>query len=248
MSRSAGLLLLGDGAGAQRGVPGARQRAVAATMWRVRALSADGRPCPMSSTNRSADHQAARQGISDYYVTPPGVVLEFLQAAQHRLPLEGRILDPCAGGDATHPMSYPTALEAFGVPSTQILTCDIRPDSRADRTGVDFLSLQRGDLPELGLIITNPPFNQAIEMIAHAREQWRHSALCLLLRLNFYGGTGRKAKLFAQVGVPHYAFVHRRRISFMEGRGTDSIEYMHAIWRPESITAPVNQTTLLEVI
>jgi hypothetical protein len=181
-------------------------------------------------------------------VTPPGVVLEFLQAAHLCLPLHGHILDPCAGGDAAHPMSYPTALAQFGVPISQILTYDLRTDSRAAHPGVDFLSLTRTDLPELDLIITNPPFNQAIDLISHARTQWRDAALCLLLRLNFYGGVGRKAQLFAEVGVPHYAFVHRRRISFLEGKGTDSIEYMHAIWRPEAANSPVNHTTLLEVI
>ena len=91
----------------------------------------------MSSTKRGG----VRKDV-DYYVTPIPPICEFLDAfaALEPTALTGSILDPCAGGDKWHPMSYPEALKEKGVPESNILTMDIRKDSRATSKG-DYLVL-----------------------------------------------------------------------------------------------------------
>lgn len=60
----------------------------------------------MSSTNRSNTSKQNRSINKDYYVTPIHKIMEFLNEIKIYEPniLNGKILDPCAGGDASHPM------------------------------------------------------------------------------------------------------------------------------------------------
>lgn len=182
----------------------------------------------MSSTNRSGESFIQRKGASDYYVTPVPVILAFLKELVCVYPgaLDGRILDPCAGGDADHAMSYPEALLQAGVSPMQTSTVDVREDSLA-ATKADYLDLHLAFQPDL--IITNPPFLYAEAIARKALSDVRPGGLvCLLLRLNFFGGKARKP-LWDDF-MPEYAFVHSRRLSFTDDGRTDSIEYMHAVW------------------
>lgn len=56
----------------------------------------------------------------------------------------------------------------------------------------------------------------------------------MLLRLNFFGSKARKK--FLQDTMPISAYVHNRRMSFTSDGKTDSIEYMHAIWKKDKGT------------
>lgn len=190
----------------------------------------------MSSTNRSA---ARETHISDYYVTPVGSITDFLEAfandAQVLFPDQDYrgsslvALDPCAGGDTKHPMSYPTALRAskyWGF--DRIDTVDIREDSLAE-VKADYLQLpDRGGSTDL--IITNPPFNIALPIIKKSLvDVGENGLVIMLLRLNFFGSKERKP--FFQENMPVACYVHSRRMRFTNTTGTDSIEYMHAIWQ-----------------
>ena len=53
----------------------------------------------------------------------------------------------------------------------------------------------------------------------------------MLLRLNFFGGKARNERFYPVVGMPKYAFVHHRRLSFTPDGRTDSIEYTHFVWQ-----------------
>ena len=67
----------------------------------------------MSSTNR---HNAEKRHIADYYVTPVKDIITFLGALDEEVSLDiwdKTILDPCAGGDPSHDMSYPKALREY---------------------------------------------------------------------------------------------------------------------------------------
>ena len=189
----------------------------------------------MSSTNRS---DARDSHVSDYYVTPKNCIKDFLgnwladlQSEFHDdssvadSPDKQRWLDPCAGGDINHEMSYPAVLqEEFGVIAD---TIDLREDSLAQKKENYLLS----EIPkDYDVIITNPPFNIAKSIITKALEDVRDGGyVVMLLRLNYLGSNDRFE--FWQNQLPTWIYVHHRRMSFTDDGKTDSIEYMHAVWQ-----------------
>lgn len=180
----------------------------------------------MSSTNRSYDRHK-----NDYYVTPIEKVSEFLKEFRKLEPevFEGNklFLDPSAGGDDTHPMSYPEALKLEGVDGEKIMTIDVREDSLAE-VGGNYLEIELNKVPDV--IITNPPFNVAREIIEKALEDAADGGFVIMLvRLNFFGS--KKRRDMWETMLPKYTFVHSRRISFTEDGKTDSIEYQHLVWQ-----------------
>lgn len=193
----------------------------------------------MSSTNRGYDRHK-----SDFYVTPPECVKEFLGAWFSDLANEpdynfvcdrpDRVLwlDPCAGGDEKHEMTYPAVLmKEFGA---FVKTIDVREDSRAETKG-DYLTMEK--LPYTpDVVITNPPFYLATEIIEKALADVADNGyVVMLLRLNFFGSKARFN--FFENNPPKWAYVHHRRMSFTDDGKTDSIEYMHAVWQ-KNYTAP----------
>lgn len=178
----------------------------------------------MSSTNRK---NANERHISDYYVTPHKVIQDFLNVYQ----IDNKnlkILDPCAGGDINNPMSYPYVLLKNGFNNIQ--TIDIREDSLANKK-IDFLEYSFQE--KFDLIITNPPFNIALEIINKSFELLENNGhIIMLLRLNFLGSQSRIP--FFKKHMPKEIYVHSKRISFINGQ-TDSIEYAHFVWNKEEI-------------
>lgn len=147
-----------------------------------------------------------------------------------RLPWnDAKIIDPCAGGliEPYQSMSYPEAIEnVFGNCNTNCI--DIREDSLAETKG-DYLSMDvKSYKPEI--IISNPPFNKALEFIQKALEDVEDNGwVIMLLRLNFLETKARKE--FFDKYMPKYIFVHHKRMSFIEGKGTDSVAYAHYCWK-----------------
>jgi hypothetical protein len=176
----------------------------------------------MSSTNRKTRYADVS---SDYYVTPPLAIWDFLTEFKKHEIFDSPILDPCAGGDNLHDMSYPFILKSFGY--TDITTLDIREDSLAE-IKTDYLTWNPTRC--FKTIITNPPFNIARLIVERALMQVMGGGwVIMLLRLNFFGSKSRK--YFWDKYPPKYAFVHSQRMSFKDGGGTDSIEYMHCVWQ-----------------
>ena len=191
----------------------------------------------MSSTNRK---NAKERRVSDYYVTPQGCIWEFLN--EWMLDLNGKFwddklyvgerpdralwLDPCAGGDKHHKMSYPEVLkENFGVDAD---TIDIRKDSLAE-IKEDFLKIDFSEDEKYDVVITNPPFNLAREIIGKSFKHTKEGGyIVMLLRLNFLGSKARKS--FWDQQLPVWTYVHHRRMSFTDDGNTDSIEYAHFVW------------------
>jgi len=177
----------------------------------------------MSSTNRGIDRH-----ISDYYVTPQQCIKDFLTTwrADEEIDTTTGYFDPCAGGDTAHAMSYPTVLaNDFGIYTD---TMDIREDSLADEK-VDYLTTDVQHR-KYKVIITNPPFFLAKEIIEKALADVADNGyVVMLLRLNFFGSQARKQ--FLQENMPERVYVHSKRIGFTDDGKTDSIEYMHAVWR-----------------
>lgn len=190
----------------------------------------------MSSTNRSDSRDSH---IADYYVTPPSDIKLFLDTFLSNHPeiklSTMTILDPCAWGNPElldedgetipeHPMSYPYVLETYH--PKQLITNDIREDSPA-QFHRDFIN----HTPSLwfDMVITNPPFNLALDIIKKSMEFATPGGyVIMLLRLNFFGSKARKS--FFESNMPLETYVHHKRISFAKG-ATDSIEYMHCVWK-----------------
>jgi hypothetical protein len=185
----------------------------------------------------SSTHRGYSRHVSDYYITPQEPIRAFLDHFMQDetarpdyikiidRPDKAMWLDPCAGGDSGHPMSYPAVIrEAF---EPEVLdSMDIRDDSPA---------LIKGDYLELSghgydIVITNPPFYLAKEIIEKAlAEVNRGGYVIMLLRLNFLGSNGRLA--FWQKHPAKKIYVHHRRMSFTANGKTDSIEYAHFVWQ-----------------
>lgn len=196
----------------------------------------------MSSTNRI---NAEKRHVADYYVTPVPSIKEFLDAfrqdwkaldAISRSDFEWidpfddsvKVIDPCAGGDAVHEMSYPVALKNYSQWNISDLeTLDVRLDSRAN-IKTDFLFWNPMTVRDVA--ITNPPFNIALDVIQKCLREVRGGGLVImLLRLNFFGSQERSA--WFKSFMPLATYVHSKRMKFTNTGGTDSIEYMHAVWR-----------------
>jgi hypothetical protein len=177
----------------------------------------------MSSTNRSDARDAH---IADYYKTPVPAIVDFLMEYFDDTQddwTDKAILDPCAGGSATESMSYPEALSKWNLTPD---TMDIRTDSPAEWAGRNYLMEAMGI--DYDVVITNPPFNIALDVIQKALDDAPVGGLVImLLRLNFFGSQGRKAWL--QANMPTYCYVHAKRMAFTS-KGTDSIEYAHNVW------------------
>ena len=182
----------------------------------------------LSSTNRS---QARDFHISDYYVTPISEIVKFLyeflqiESIEIEYRKNIKVLDPAAGGDKIHKMSYPEALKKFGFEN--IDTIDIRQDSLAQYKQ-DYLMTNCKN--KYDIIITNPPFSLALNFIQKALDDVKDDGwVIMLLRLNFFGGKQRFG--FWQHNMPKYCFVHHKRMSFTDDGKTDSIEYCHMVWQ-----------------
>lgn len=190
----------------------------------------------MSSTNRGT-----QRNKDDYYITPEFIIKNFANWARYNLshfiwPVRHdiKVFDPCAGGSLEYPiMPYPVY---FGKELLDYRlfwrTNDIRTDASAELCG-NFL---RPDYDKyrnrFDIVISNPPYNQAIEFIHRGLEMVRQGGYVIyLLRLNFFG-TQSRAEFF-KYHMPKYTVVSSKRPSFTK-RGTDSTEYAHFVWQKHS--------------
>lgn len=201
----------------------------------------------MSSTNRGTERMAL-----DYYATRPRDIIPFLHAfaADEPTAIIQRVLDPCAGGNvepvswvyraATDkkpaeiidvprtPMAYPEALQEVFL-GLDITTNDVRMDSPA-MYHMDMRRMPQETMVPYDLVITNPPFSLAMEVILASLKLVRDGGfVVMLLRLNFLGSAERLP--FFQANPPKRIYVHHRRLSFLPSGKQDSIEYAHMVWQ-----------------
>ncbi|MDC3214513.1 SAM-dependent methyltransferase [Pseudoalteromonas distincta] len=183
----------------------------------------------MSSTNRGTQRNA-----DDYYVTPHWLIHDFIDAFAENNNFHfdkeeyPRVLDPSAGGCDKYPMSYPTVLEQEGF---IVESWDIREDSRANLTGVNFLNVPSYESRKYDMIITNPPFNQAQAFTEHALEMVKEGGLVIMLqRLNWLGSQKRKP-MWQKLPLAA-VYVHSKRPGFdpQKPSKTDSTEYAHFVF------------------
>jgi hypothetical protein len=198
----------------------------------------------MSSTNRS---DARDSHIADYYVTPKKPVSDFLIQLQKDewFDLSSQkhlILDPCAwwnpkyetkdkDGNIVHhkenDMTYPHCLFEQWADYNKIITNDIREDSPA-KFHNDFTKTTQENIYDI--VITNPPFNIAQDIIENALKvckNWWY--VIMLLRLNYIWSKAREE--FWNKNKPYAIYAHNKRMSFTDDWWTDSIEYAHFVFK-----------------
>jgi len=190
----------------------------------------------MSSTNRNAIRNA-----NDYYITPKEHIKLFWDnfTTHNNIDPNSKVLDSSAGGDPNHPdMPYPTVLQPhFNNP---IETVDIRQDSSAN-IKKSYLGLTFEI--DYDIIISNPPFDLAMEFIQKALKDVKMDGyVIMLLRLNFFGSKKRYA--FLQNNMPVQCYVHSKRMGFnpQYPNKTDSIEYAHFVWQSNNLITQDNTT------
>jgi hypothetical protein len=124
-------------------------------------------------------------------------------------------------------MSYPAVLFKLWADYNKIVTNDLREDSPA-LYHTNFLNATQ--VNKYDIVITNPPFNIAQDIIEKSlqvcNEWW---FVIMLLRLNYFWWKVRQE--FWKKNMPYKCFVHNRRMSFTPDWKTDSVEYMHCVWK-----------------
>lgn len=166
----------------------------------------------MSSANRGR-----ARNKDDLYETPYWLIEAEIPRLKHLL--RGidrpRIWEPCAGNGRI------TRVLKHFFPNAIIRATDIGEFEGLDGT-LDFLACTAGGI-EQDLIISNPPFFIAQEIIQHAQELVKETGMVIMLeRLNFLGTKKREPWLRRN---PPGSSISPKRASFLPTRQCDSIEY-----------------------
>ena len=175
----------------------------------------------MSSTKRGTIRM-----VNDHYNTPAYTTRSLL--LHHTI--EYPVLEPCAGNLAIANM----------LKTDMVYTNDINPASPS-ATCLDYLQFNENWYDLYQTIITNPPFNIALDIIKKAmNDVVDEGEVIMLLRLNFLGS--QKRHDFWQEYPPKTIYVLSKRPKFINGK-SDSIEYAWFVWQKG-----YNGNTKLEVI
>jgi len=178
----------------------------------------------MSATNRGAIRRE-----SDFYKTPEQAIDSFIYHFDPGAFIGAHILEPCAGDGA-----MVRRLKLF-CPSTWVTAVELRPEEEENLKqagaddilcGFDFLSCDwRGS--NFDVIITNPPYSIAQEIIGHCFEIAPDAEVIMLLRLAFL--ESKKPKPFWDKYPLTQLYVLTERPSFT-GKSTDAMAYPWFVW------------------
>lgn len=153
---------------------------------------------------------------SDFYPTPFDATFALLKHLG--LPAGTRVKEPACGDGA-----MARVMEATGL---VVDASDIRANSGFGRGGVDYL-VDAGETPEW--VITNPPFNVAVEFIRQALGQTPNVAM--LLKSQFWHASGRIA-LFEKQRPAEILPLTWRPAFLAEERGNAPLmDVIWVVWR-----------------
>lgn len=160
-----------------------------------------------------------RQG-NDYYPTPPTATLAFLAAERRHLldavDLEHAIWEPCGRGGA-----IATQLEKAGFAT---IATDLVPDPAHRVTGQNLLTCQRAYSP---VVVTNPPFALAADMIRHLLGDLGCTYVALLLKATYWHAEKRTGLWRWRTPVRIYAL--NWRLDCL-GLGNPTMEFIWVVW------------------
>lgn len=178
----------------------------------------------MSATNRGGERKP-----QDFYATPEWCIRGFLEA--HPISHHKRILEPTAGNG-----NICRALREFMHPEATLTAVELRAEETeglrvvADTVGIgDFRQFHPQE--PFDLIITNPPYSIAREVIEHCFSISPEAEIIMLLRTAFL--ESRERFQFWQAHPADAVYVHAVRPSFT-GTGTDSTAYGWIVWNSSS--------------
>ena len=169
----------------------------------------------------SATNRGSKRTASDFYATPLPCIEKLLEYWQPKP--NDRILDPCAGSGN------------FGIVlrkkiNNHIDAIEIREEEK-DKLLQIYDDVKIGNclnyVDYYDVVITNPPFSQAYEIVKHYLEVVKPRELILLLRTSFL--ESKKRYDFWQRHPVNKLYVLSERPSFT-GSGTDACSYSFFIW------------------
>lgn len=179
----------------------------------------------------SGDNSRLGRSIGDFYPTPPEATLALLQNEN----FIGNIWEPaCGRGDISDVLIN----HGYSVKSSDIM------DYGYGETGIDFLnenSLFHYSFCEADNIITNPPFEIALEFVLQAKKFARHK-VAMFLKTAFLEGSKRH-DMFQDTKFPlKCIYQFSRRVNFGIHAGTHKnggmIPFAWFVWDKEHIGKP----------
>jgi len=152
----------------------------------------------------------------DFYPTPSFVLFPILEKEN----FEGTILEPCCGEGH---ISKELLSKGFDVTSRDLF------DRGYGETGIDFLFMPQPKT--FDNIITNPPYNLALEF-AQTSLMVAKKKVALLMKINFLEGVKRKT--FLENSPLKYVYVFSKRQTLTrpdwEGKNKGFITYAWFVW------------------
>jgi len=181
----------------------------------------------MSSTKRGG-----QRSESDNYPTPPWCVYRFVERLP--LPTEGIWYEPCAGEGAIIQACADKVISPYWWAN------ELRPETetflkrvnKRGRNNIGDILDPATPLPprrDVSVVITNPPYRIAWELLHKMLREFPDAHIALLLRVNFYASKGRHG--FMSEYAPDI-YVLPNRPGFKKWGKTDSPEYGWFHWGP----------------
>ena len=181
----------------------------------------------------------AERRANDFYQTPQKVIDALLNNYEIDEEKQCYILEPCAGDGAII-----KELQREGY--CNIKAIEIRPEETQNLNELvgygrfaiaDFLTMSEKHTGRPDVIITNPPFSLAMEILEKSMKIVSEKGkVILLLRLGFLASDKRFD--FMRENPPTDMFVLHKRPSFT-GKGTDSQEYGWFVWDKDKQTQSI---------
>ena len=150
------------------------------------------------NTLGASNHSTKKRMDNDFYSTPPIATLELLKREQ----FNGSILE-CACGTGAISKVLKENID------NEVISKDLI-DRNYGEAGKDFLN----ETTVYDNIITNPPFNLAVEFVEKALEL-SNNKVAFLMRIQFL--EGKKRKLLFDKNPPSRVYVFSYRLPYLRG-------------------------------
>ena len=174
----------------------------------------------------SATGRGTIRNESDFYSTPEWCIDSFLK--EFGEPIGSLVYEPCAGNGVII-KSLHKNFKSLSIKANEIRQEETQNLYQAGADGVlsmDFLDF-KGSNPFIDLVISNPPYSIAKEIIEKCFEYSPKAEIVMLLRLGFL--ESQKRKQFWDKHPLTQLYPLLKRPSFT-GKGTDATAYGWFVW------------------